>query len=404
MPSILSAKLSRRALLGSCPAIGAARWMTGAGGLEFQSTSQRPQVAVLEQARFAYVGCFTSAKRYARGDGIHVYGVDPGTGSWRLIQTLGELVNPSFLALSPNQRTLYSAHGDETYVSSFSVDCETGRLAALNRLETGGRNGVHLAVDPGGRFVVVASYASGNVSVLSLRPDGSLGERVQLVPLPGQPGPHRLEQTSSHPHQVVFDQSGRFLMVPDKGLDRVFMFVFDPATGGLTPTVQGSATVRPGSGPRHAAFHPSLPVAWVLNEIGSTVTTYLMEAERGGLRAVQMLPTLPSDYTGESTGAEIAVSAGGRFVYCSNRGHDSVAGYAADPATGLLTSIGWTQTQGRNPRFIGFDPPRKVLYVANEQGDTVVRWLVDAETGRLVPTGQVVRTASPVAIVFATCR
>jgi 6-phosphogluconolactonase (cycloisomerase 2 family) len=236
---------------------------------------------------------------------------------------------------------------------------------------------------------------------MPVRQDGTLAGATQLVTLPGQPGPHRIEQASSHPHQIVFDPSGRFVVAPDKGLDRLFVLGFDAATGKLTPTAQGSAVARAGSGPRRAAFHPALPVAWVLNEIGSTVATYYWEAERGHLRPVQILPLLPPDYTGENTGAEIAVSPGGRFVYCSNRGHDSIAIFAADPGTGLLTSAGWASTQGRTPRFIGFDPSHRFLYAANEQSDTVVSLRADSATGRLTPIGQVVRNASPVTIAFA---
>jgi 6-phosphogluconolactonase (cycloisomerase 2 family) len=315
---------------------------------------------------------------------------------------VGDLVNPSFLVVRRDQRCLYAVHGDESYATSFAVDRNTGFLTMLNRVETGGRNGVHQAIDASDKFMLVANYGTGNVSVLPVRPDGSLGEQVQVVPLPGLPGPNRIEQASSHPHQVVFDPSGKYVVVPDKGLDRIFIFSFDPATGKLTPTEQGSAVARSGSGPRHAAFHPALPVLFVLNEIGNSVATWYLGAEHGSLRAVQILPTLPSDYTGENTAAEIAVSAGGRFVYCSNRSHDSIAMFAADPGTGLLTSIGWVPSRGRVPRFIGFDPSHRFLYAANEQADTVVSWLADSSTGRLTPTEQVVRNASPCTIAFAT--
>ncbi len=350
---------------------------------------------------YAYVGCYTTAERYARGDGIHVYRVDSETGDWSHIQHVEKLINPSFLALSRDQRHLYSVHGDQTFASSFLVDRESGLLTPMNRAETGGRNGVHQAIDPSGRFMLVANYSSGNVGVLPIRQDGTLGDHVYVAALQGQPGPHRIEQTSSHPHHVVFDPAGRFVIVPDKGLDRIFVFRFDQTSGRLIPTEQGSVAALPGSGPRHAAFHPALPILWGINEINNTVVTYYLEAEHGGLRPVQILPTLPSDCVHENTGSEIAVSSGGRFVYCSNRTHDSIAIFAADPATGLLTSVGWVPSRGRIPRFIGFDPSCRFLYAGNEQSDTLVSWRADPSTGSLTPTGQMVRNASPVTIAFA---
>src|SRR5262249_693418 len=159
-----------------------------------------------------------------------------------------------------------------------------------------------------------------------------------------EPGPHRVEQTSSHPHDIVFDPSGTFIAVPDKGLDRVHVLRFDSAKGKLSPTDQGSVVARSGSGPRHIAFHPKLPFAWVINQLNSTVTTYHFHKSNGALKPIQILPSLPPDFTGNSTGAEILVTASGRFVYCSNRGHDSVAGFAVDPQTGLLKTLGWTPT------------------------------------------------------------
>ena len=361
-----------------------------------------PLVAQQEAgALYAYVGCYTTAQRSARGDGIHVYRVDLRTAEWTHVQHFGDLVNPSFLAISRDQRHLYSVHGDESYATAFSIDRATGFLKPLNRAETGGKNGVHLAIDPSGRFLVVANYASGNVAVLPIRADGSLSYATQVAALPGQPGPHRIEQASSHPHHVVFDPGGRSLVVPDKGLDRVFIFRFDAVSGKLTPTEQGAAVARAGSGPRHAAFHPRLPYAWVVNEIASTITSYFWDTERGSLRPLQILPTLPSEYTGENTAAEIAVSAEGRFVYCSNRGHDSVAAFAFDPRTGLLASAGWTPSRGRTPRFIGFDPSHSLLCAANEQSDAIVSFRADHATGRLTADGSPIENASPVSIAFA---
>src|SRR5262249_51314058 len=256
------------------------------------------------------------------------------------------------------------------------------------------------AVDPTGKFLIVANYGSGSVAVLPIAADGSLKDQHQLESLPGEPGPHKVEQTSSHPHDIVFDPSGRFVLVPDKGLDRVFVFRFDGVNGHLSPAEPDSVKARPGAGPRHLAFHPKLPIVWVLNELDSTTATYRWEAERGTLTPIQVITTLPTDFTGYSTTAEIAVAPDGRFVYCSNRGPDGVVISAANPSDGRLEPVGWQPTEGRVPRFIGLDPAARFLYAANEQGDTIVTFRVDAGSGKLTPTGQVVKNASPVTIVF----
>jgi 6-phosphogluconolactonase (cycloisomerase 2 family) len=350
---------------------------------------------------FAYVGSYTTAERKARGDGIHVYSIDATGGGWTHVQHVGGLVNPSYLTMHPEQRCICSVHGDETYATSFGVDPQTGKLSLINRVETGGRNGVHSAFHPAGRFVVLANYATGQVAVLPVDGGGKLSEPSHVVTLTGEPGPHRVEQNSSHPHHVIFDPSGRYVLVPDKGRDRIFVFHFDAEAGKLTPTEQGAGEARAGAAPRHAAFHPTLPVLWVANEINSTVTTYQWDLGQGSLRAAQILPSLPSDYTGRNSCAEIDVSQHGRFVYVSNRGHDSVAIFSADPKTGLLASVGWEATRGRVPRFIGLGPAKKFLYVANEQGDTIISFRADADTGRLTLIGKPVQNASPVTIAFA---
>ena len=367
--------------------------------LAAQAWAQKAQTAGAGYV-YAYVGSYTTEQRRGHGDGIHVYRMDLETGALNHLQHVGNLMNPSFVILSRDQRFLYSVHGDGEYATSFAVDQSTGFLTPMNQGKTGGSNGVHMAIDASGKFMIVANYATGTVAVLPVRADGSLGDYLQLAELQGAPGPHRVEQTSSHPHDIVFDPSGSFVAVPDKGLDRVFVFRFDQPSGKLTPTEQGSVVARAGSAPRHIVFHPKLPYAWVINELNSSVTTYHFDAAHGALKPVQILPSLPPDFTGNSTGAEILVSASGRFVYCSNRGHDSVAAFAVDPQSGLLKSAGWTPTQGKNPRFIGLDPTQRFLCATNEQGDNVVTFRVDAATGRLTPTGQSVHMGSPVTIAF----
>ena len=354
----------------------------------------------------AYVGSFTTAERQARGEGIGVFGMEPESGAWTHRQTLGGLVNPSFLKLSRDHRFLYAVHGDADHASAFAIDAaDGGRLRLLNQAATGGRNGVRQDIDPSGRWMVVANYASGTVAVLEIRADGSLADQHQLVPLEGTPGPHPVQQTSSHPHDVVFDPSGRFVVIPDKGLDRVFTFALDAARGLLSPAGGGGFyDAQAGAGPRHMAFHPRLPLAWVLNELDSTITTCRWDAEAGVLHPVERIGSLPPGFTARNTTAELAVSEDGRFLYASNRGHDSVVACAVDATTGTLRPFAWAPTQGRVPRFIGLAPGGRFLYAANEQGDSILPLAVEAATGALQPAAAapMIPCHSPAVIAFAT--
>jgi 6-phosphogluconolactonase len=348
----------------------------------------------------AYVGCYTTKQRNGHGEGVSVYRMDRASGNWTQVQLVRDIVNPSFLALDRQQRYLYAAHGDLEYATSFEIVAQTGQLKVLNQQSTGGKNGVHLAVDATSRFLVVGNYSSGTVAVLPINADGSLAPLSDLVSLPGTPGPHRVEQASSHPHDVPFDRRGRFVVVPDKGLDKVFVYRLNTAIGKLVANEPPSVTARPGAGPRHADFHPTKPFAYVINELDSTIATYRFDPERGELKPLQVITTLPPTFTGNSTTSEIAVAPSGRFVYGSNRGHDSIAIYAVDEATGVLTPIGWEPTQGKTPRFFALDPSGNFLYAANQDSDAIVCFRVDQVTGKLTPTGQVVKTGSPSTIVF----
>jgi 6-phosphogluconolactonase len=356
----------------------------------------------------AYVGAFTAPQRRGHGGGLSVYRVDPKTGAWTHEQLL-EVVNPSFLTLDRAQRFLYSAHADLEEVSCYAIDPQTGRTAALNRQSCGGKDSVAPAIDPTGRWIVVANYASGSVGVLPILQDGSLGPLNDLVSLSGKPGPDCKEQASSHPHDIVFDPSGRFIAVPDKGLDRVFVFRLDAASGKLAPNDPASVVSRAGDGPRHIAFHPQKDFAYVVNELSSSVTTYRFDPKRGGLQPIQILPSVPPGFTGDNTGAEIRVAPSGRFVYASNRGHDSIAVFAVDPRAGTLTAVDWALTHAKSPRFFRLDPASEILYAANaDEGyssqpdtDVIVPFRIDRTKGTLTPTGRVIKTNSPCTIVFA---
>jgi 6-phosphogluconolactonase len=360
-------------------------------------------------ALFAYVGAFTTPDRKGHGGGINVYRVDPASGAWNHEQLL-EIVNPSFLALDRAERFLYSVHADLDEVSAYAIDKQNRHITALNRQSCGGKNPVHLAIDPTGRWIVTANYSAGSVGVVPIAKDGILGPRSDLVNLSGEPGPDGKRQTSSHPHEAVFDPSGRFIAVPDLGFDRIFVFRLDAASGKLTPNDPPFVATRSGAGPRHIAFHPTMPVAYVINELDSSVTTYRFDAQRGSLQPIQILPSTPASYTGNNHGAEIAIAPSGRIVYASNRGHDSIAIFAVDGGAGTLTAVGWAPTGAKSPRFFGLDPAAKTLYAANadegfstqQNTDTIVGFSINQANGMLTPTGQVTKTNSPCTIVFVS--
>ena len=362
------------------------------------AAAQFERVSAQTAPSFMYVGSFTAADR-GHGDGIIVYQRN-AAGRWAEIQRVKDLENPSFLITDAQTRYLYTVHGDGDQASAYRIDPATGRLTLINHQATGGKNGVHLAIDATGKVLVVANYASGTLAALPINADGSLAALSDLATLPGTPGPHRVEQPSSRPHHCPFDPSRTFIVVPDKGLDKVFVFRLDAAAGKLIPNDPPWVVARAGAAPRHIDFHPSKPYAYVLNELDSTMTTYQFDSSRGVLKPIQIVPTTPSSYTGNNTAAEIAVTRSGRFVYASNRGHNSIVIFSIDAAAGTLTPVGWEPTQGMTPRYFGLDPAGANLYAANQASDSVVAFRVNERTGRLTPTGETLPTRTPCTIAF----
>jgi 6-phosphogluconolactonase len=352
------------------------------------------------RATFAYVGCFTTARRKARGEGIAAFRIAADTGAWHFVEAYAEIVNPHYVTLDRTQRFLYSAHGDSSEIGAYARDPKSGRLKLLNRQSTGGDNSSTVAVDASNRFVVLANGPG--VAVFPINTDGSLAPHCDLVIPPGDPGPWRKEQFGPHPHQATFDPSGRFVIVPDKGLDKIHVYRFDAGLGKLVACDPPHVRARYGAIPRHIAFHPLAPFAYVVNEMDSTVNAYHWNGERGGLMPFQRIPTTPTTYTGDNTGAEIAVLPSGRYLYASNRGHDSIAIYAIDAADGMLQHVGWQSVQGKKPRYFGLSPDSSLLYAANENTHSIVAFSIDQDTGRLQPTGRVIETGSPTCIAFAT--
>lgn len=348
----------------------------------------------------AFVGCRTTIERNARGKGIGSFRVDPETGRWTLLHRLEGLVNPSWLALDRTGTHLYCAHGDRGEVSAFAIDVLSGAVRHLNTVECGGRNPVHLMPDASNRYLLVANFATGTIGILPRNPDGSLGLLAGCHAIPGEPGPHRHQQKGMHPHQILYDPRQSRVLVPDKGGDKISLFTFDAATGQLTPHQPACVLSRSGAAPRHMAFHPQLAFAWLVNELDSTLTAYAWDDLHGVLTPMQIVSLLPDDFTADNTGAGIAISPCGRFLYASNRGHESIAIFAIDQRSGRLRSIGWEPTRGRQPRFFTLAPDGRFLHAANEASDTIQSFAV-GQDGRLTWLAEhAVAFGSPTCIAF----
>jgi len=344
---------------------------------------------------FAYVGSYTTPGRQGHGNGINVYKVDARTGAFKHVQTLGGLENPSFLAINRERTRLYSVHGDRSEATAYTIDPLTGRIAVLNRQSTGGYNVIHLAFDAAGRFLLVSNYGTDSIAALPIAKDGGLGPYTTLTTVAGTIGPHRREQGNIRPHHNPLDREGKHFFLPCKGGDVVVSYRLDRKKG--VAVEAGRVVSRPGAGPRHIDFHPTRALAYVINELDSTITTYRKKGAT--LTPIQTIPSCPDSFTGYSTGAEIAVDRAGRNVYVTNRGHDSVGVFAIDKAKGTLSPRQWVSTRGTVPRFFAFDPDERFLYVANQGSDTIFGYRRGAD-GKLSPTPIKVSVGSPACIVF----
>jgi 6-phosphogluconolactonase (cycloisomerase 2 family) len=349
---------------------------------------------------FAYVGCFTTEKRKARGKGIALFRIDPKSGAWRFVEACDVVPNPSYICLDPKQRFMYSAHGDSDEVCAYTRDPKTGKLKFLNKQKTEGDNSSTVEVHSSNRWVLLSTGPG--VAVFPINSDGSLGPHSELIVPKGEAGPLKHEQEGPHPHQAVFDLTGRYAVVPDKGLDKILVFRFDAERGKLAPCDPPFVKARYASVPRHIAFHPARPYAYVVLERDSTVIACHWDTGRGALKPFQRVPTLPTSHVGDNMAAEIAILPSGKFLYASNRGHESIVIYAVDAASGMIEPVGWVPVQGKKPRFFCLGPDASHLYAANEDSHTIVEFAINPKTGKLAATGQVVETGSPTCIVFAT--
>lgn len=372
-----------------------------------------------------WFGTYTKGGGEPASEGIYVSRMNLGSGEVSPASVAGRAVNPSFLALHPTRPLLYAVaeiavpmpdapgvRGDGRLgggIRSFSVDVETGRLTPIDERPSGGAGPCHVAVDPSGRCVVAANYGGGSAICLRIGPDGGLepvaeGSAGGFLQHDRSPrsgaGVNPRRQEGPHAHCARPSPDGRYVLVPDLGRDRVFVHALDARTGSLAP--HGSVELANGAGPRHVAFDPAGRRAYVINELELTVTAMRWEPDRGALEAFQTLSTLPADVTdreGFST-AEVVVHPGGRFVYGSNRGHDSIAMYAVDGETGRLAFLGVEPVRGKVPRNFAIDPSGRWLLAAGQDSGTVTVFAIDPSSGRLQFTGRSIEVPRPVCVLF----
>ena len=353
------------------------------------------------QAMTVYVGGYSDPDRDGRGAGIEVFDMDAATGTLTLVQTVADIANPSFLALHPTRPFLYSVNGgNATGASAFSIEPSSGRLTPINNVSSLGNNPAYIAVDPTGHFVLLANYSGGSASVVPIRDDGGLREVSHVIHHAGPRGPVDGRQNDPHPHMILPDPSGRFVLVNDLGVDRTYVYRLDITKGTLVPHDPPWVAAVPGGGPRHLAFHPNGRRMSVINELNSTITTFNWSAELGLLSPIQTISTLPDGNTVANSTAQIVVHPSGRFLYGSNRGHDSIAIFESEPESGMLALKGTEPTRGRTPRNFNIDPSGTFLFAANQDTDTVVTFRSDTATGGLTPTGQVLAIGSPSCVIF----
>lgn len=346
-----------------------------------------------------YIGTYTEKLPFVDGkaEGIYVYNLDMDTGALTYLSNTTGPRNPSYLAIDPNKKYIYADQetvvDDNPTVHAYAIDGQT--LQVINQQPAHGGLPCHIVVDQTGQCVLSANYETGSVAVYPIQENGALGEASTVVQHEGSTNVNPDRQEGPHAHAVVLSADNRLLFVPDLGQDKIRVYALDPAKGTLTPNDPPFVKTHPGSGPRHFTFHPNNQYAFSLSELDATIIVY---AYRDGmLNPLQTISTLPENTDAKSSCAEIGVTPDGRFVYASNRGHNSIARFSFD--SGTLTALGHTNTQGKTPRDFAIDPTGTFLIVGNQDTSTVVTFRINKETGDLEPTGHIAEVPNPVCIL-----
>lgn len=350
-----------------------------------------------------YIGTYTNAK----SKGIYRFDLDMSTGALASKGLAVETDSPSYLAVHPSHKFLYAVNEISNFkgekdgaVSAFSIDPHSGKLTFINQQPSRGDGPCHIAMDKAGKNALVANYGAGSIAALPIKEDGSLAPATGFVQHSGS-SVDSARQEGPHAHSVTFSPDYRFLMAADLGLDKVFIYHFDTETGMFSPNDPPAGEVPPGSGPRHFAFHPTAHFAYVINEMKSTLTTFVYDAKTGSLKAIDTVSTLPVGYKGSTSTAELQFHPSGKFLYGSNRGHDSISIFTVNGTTGKTHLIGNTPTHGKTPRCFQIDPTGTFLLAANQESDSLAVFRIDTKTGHLTLVGKPVEVPSPVCVTFA---
>jgi 6-phosphogluconolactonase len=349
-----------------------------------------------------YFGTYTGAK----SKGIYVSRFDAVTGKLSEPTLAAPTVNPSYVTVAPDHRLLFAVNETEQFngqaggaVSAFKLDSATGKLDFLDQQPSGGTDPCHVVADPGGRYVFVANYSSGSVAAFPVEPNGSLDPASSVIQHHGS-SVNRERQAGPHAHCVAMDAAHHRVFVCDLGLDKVMIYRLNETNGTLTPDEIPSAGLKPGSGPRHITFSPDGRFAYVISEMGGTLTAFVYNLEHGALNEIQTVSTLPKDFRGKNTAAEVALLPSGKFIYASNRGDDSIAVFAVDEASGRLKFVERQSSRGKTPRCFAIDPTGQYLIAANQNSDNVAVFRINPKTGKLTWTGQTIEVGKPVCVNF----
>ncbi|MCI0664300.1 MAG: lactonase family protein [Acidobacteria bacterium] len=374
----------------------------GLAGLALSLPIHKKALSFSTQDLILYVGTYTRGK----SEGIYLYRMNLASGELKPLSITKGITNPSYLAIDAQRKYLYSVNevgefeGKRTgAVTAFAVDQKTGELRKLNQQASQGAGPCYITIDASGKFVLVANYNSGTLAVLPIKSDGSLGESTDVVQHRGS-GANPRRQEGPHAHCIMLDRSGRYAFAADLGIDRVMIYRFDAKTGKLTPNSTPFAQTKPGAGPRHFDIHPGGKFAYVINELDSSLTAFAYDNSKGVLKELQTVSTLPEGFQGNNSCADVHVHPSGKFIYGSNRGHDSIVAFTIDERTGKLSYLADESTQGKTPRNFGIDPTGAFLLAANQNSDTVVTFQIDQKTGKLRPTGKVTEVPTPVCLKF----